>query len=40
MVGQESFTEGLETAAEVLVKLLQEGGGDDVGKPIVVVARE
>ncbi|KAJ7864452.1 hypothetical protein B0H14DRAFT_440336 [Mycena olivaceomarginata] len=40
MVGQESFTEGLEAAAEVLVKLLQEGGGDDVGKPIVVVARE
>ncbi|KAJ7803422.1 hypothetical protein B0H14DRAFT_3450028 [Mycena olivaceomarginata] len=40
MVGQESFTEGLETAAEVLVKLLQEAGGDDLGKPIVVVARE
>jgi NADPH-dependent curcumin reductase CurA len=40
MIGQEALTEGLESAPEAFFKLLQEGGADELGKPVVVVAEE
>ncbi|KAK7044412.1 zinc-type alcohol dehydrogenase-like protein PB24D3.08c [Favolaschia claudopus] len=40
MVWKEVVSEGLESAPEALRALLQSGGGDDLGKPIIVVAKE
>ncbi|KAF7360694.1 Zinc-type alcohol dehydrogenase-like protein PB24D3.08c [Mycena venus] len=40
MHAREALTEGLENAPEALMKLLQEGGAEELGKPVVVVAKE
>jgi NADPH-dependent curcumin reductase CurA len=40
MIGREALTKGLESAPVAFFKLLQEGGADELGKPVVVVAEE
>ncbi|KAJ7141359.1 hypothetical protein C8R44DRAFT_659065 [Mycena epipterygia] len=40
LTGRETFTEGLENAAEAFVKMLQEGGAEELGKPVVIVSKE
>lgn len=37
---RETLTEGLENAADVFVKMLQSGGAEGIGKPVVVVSME
>ncbi|KAJ7693424.1 hypothetical protein B0H17DRAFT_1060123 [Mycena rosella] len=37
---RETFTEGLENAADAFVKMLQAGGAEELGKPVVIVAKE
>ncbi|KAJ7141371.1 hypothetical protein C8R44DRAFT_763278 [Mycena epipterygia] len=40
LTARETFTEGLENAAEAFVKMLQEGGAEELGKPVVIVSKE
>ncbi|KAJ6513532.1 hypothetical protein DFH09DRAFT_1099916 [Mycena vulgaris] len=40
VAARETFTEGLENATAAFVKVLQEGGAEEFGKPVVIVAKE
>ncbi|KAJ7693401.1 hypothetical protein B0H17DRAFT_1199913 [Mycena rosella] len=40
VTARETFTEGLENAADAFVKMLQAGGAEELGKPVVIVAKE
>ncbi|KAJ6521972.1 hypothetical protein DFH09DRAFT_1330864 [Mycena vulgaris] len=40
VTARETFTEGLENAADAFVKMLQEGGAEELGKPVMIVAKE
>ncbi|KAJ7121242.1 hypothetical protein C8R43DRAFT_74928 [Mycena crocata] len=39
LAARETLTDGLENAADVFVKMLQAGGAEELGKPVVVVAQ-
>lgn len=40
LTARETLTEGLENAADAFLKMLQEGGAEELGKPVVIVAKE
>jgi NADPH-dependent curcumin reductase CurA len=40
LTARETLTEGLENAADAFVKMLQSGGAEELGKPVVIVSKE